>query len=165
MGIVLDRTSAGQYCQRLRDEGKRLVLTNGLFDLLHVGHVTYLEQARKLGDTLLVGLNSDQSARALKGDGHPIIVEKDRARVLAAMRAVDAVVVFDDLTADHLLQLVRPDIYVKGGDYADKPWPERRTAESLGCQVKLIPFTKGYSTSDLVQRVIDRFGSHDSSHR
>jgi rfaE bifunctional protein nucleotidyltransferase chain/domain len=141
--------------QRLRGEGKRLVFTNGCFDLLHVGHVRYLEAARGLGDALAVGINGDDSVRALKGAGRPLNNEGDRAAVVAALRPVDYVVVFAETRATRLLEQICPSIYVKGGDYTpDALNPEERHAlECCGSEVRLVPFEQGYSTSDLIARM------------
>lgn len=137
----------------LRQAGGRLVFTNGHFDLLHVGHLDYLEKARALGDALFVGLNGDRSTERLKGAGRPLIPAVERARLLLALRPVDAVIRFDDDTADALIAALQPDIYVKGGDYADKPLPERPTVEAYGGQVALIDYLPGHSTSALIARI------------
>lgn len=136
----------------VRASGKKLVVTNGCFDVLHVGHVTYLEAARALGDLLLVGLNGDASVRALKGQGRPLNPEGDRAAVLAALQAVDAVCIFPELDALHFLALAAPDIYVKGGDYTIDTinQAERRFVEGLGGQVIVLAGVPGKSTSALV---------------
>ena len=130
------------------------MFTNGCFDLLHPGHVAYLETARSLGDALVVGLNSDASVRGLgKGADRPIVAEGDRAAVLGALRAVDAVVVFDERTPVRLMREVKPDVYVKGGDYRVEDLPEAAVAEEIGAEVRIIPFESGYSTSSLVERI------------
>jgi D-beta-D-heptose 7-phosphate kinase/D-beta-D-heptose 1-phosphate adenosyltransferase len=136
----------------LRQAGKRLVLTNGHFDLLHVGHLDYLEKARVLGDALYVGINSDASAGRLK-PGRPIVPAVERARLLAALQPVSAVIVFDEETANQLIQVLQPEIYVKGGDYANKTLPERPTVEAYGGQVKLIDYLPGHSTTALIARI------------
>ena len=141
---------------RLRTAGKKLVVTNGCFDLLHVGHVTYLEMARSQGDALLVGLNSDSSVQKLKGAGRPLNPENDRAAVLAALQAVDGVCIFPDLRATGFLALAQPDIYVKGGDYALQTidQDERRAVESADGRIVFIPFVPGKSTSSLIERIL-----------
>ena len=141
---------------RLRTAGKKLVVTNGCFDLLHVGHVTYLEMARSQGDALLVGLNSDSSVQKLKGAGRPLNPENDRAAVLAALQAVDGVCIFPDLRATAFLALAQPDIYVKGGDYALQTidQDERRAVESADGRIVFIPFVPGKSTSSLIERIL-----------
>lgn len=136
-----------------------LVFTNGVFDLLHVGHLDYLEKARALGAQLWVGLNSDESARRLKGAGRPIIPEMERARLLLALRPVDNVIIFNDDTAIRLIQALKPEIYVKGGDYAPmpdqpvKPLPEREAVEAYGGRVVLIDYLPGRSTSALITAI------------
>ena len=138
----------------LRENGGRIVFTNGCFDLLHPGHVAYLEVARSLGDALVVGLNSDESVRGLgKGRDRPLVSEADRAAVLEALRAVDAVVIFDERTPVRLMREVRPVVYVKGGDYRVEDLPEAGVADEIGAEVKIIPFKPGYSTSALVRRI------------
>ena len=138
----------------LRESGGRIVFTNGCFDLLHPGHVAYLEAARSLGDALVVGLNSDESVRGLgKGSDRPIVPEADRAAVLGALRAVDAVVIFDERTPVRLMREVRPAVYVKGGDYRIEDLPEAGVADEIGAEVRIIPFEPGYSTSALLERI------------
>ncbi len=157
MGKVMSLEVAVKYRQQLRLAGQSIVFTNGLFDLLHVGHLDYLERARALGDALFIGVNSDSSSRALKGKRHPIMPQDERCRLIASLEVVDVVVLFDALTATELIRSLVPDVYAKGGDYARKAWPERVAAEELGCQVELIPFLEGYSTSALIQSVLTRF--------
>ncbi|MBU6428967.1 MAG: D-glycero-beta-D-manno-heptose 1-phosphate adenylyltransferase [Cyanobacteria bacterium REEB65] len=147
---MLDRIQASEYAERWHAEGQRIVLTNGCFDLLHIGHVRYLEAARKLGDRLVVGVNSDSSVRQLKGEGRPIVPEKERAEVVAALRCVDAVVVFSEPTASDLVRAVKPDIYAKGGDYQPDSLPETPTVAAVGGQVAILPFVAGRSTTALL---------------
>ena len=144
-----------EWRQRLRHSGKRLVVTNGCFDLLHAGHVSYLQAARNSGDALLVGLNGDASVRALKGADRPINVEHDRARVLAALEAVDGVCIFPERTATRFLSLAQPDVYVKGGDYtvARLNPEERHTVEAAGGRIVIIPFLPGKSTTSLLEKI------------
>jgi rfaE bifunctional protein nucleotidyltransferase chain/domain len=132
-----------------------LVVTNGCFDLLHAGHISFLEAARSLGDLLLVGLNSDTSVRALKGNARPVIPEEDRARILAALASVDAVCIFPDTRATRFLQLARPDIYVKGGDYTLETLDpaERRTVERAGGRIEILALVPGKSTSGLLAQI------------
>ncbi len=137
---------------RLRD-GKAIVFTNGCFDLLHPGHVHGLLQARKLGDFLIVGINSDTSARRLKGAGRPILEQDERALMLSALECVDAVVIFEEDTPVPLIEALRPDIHVKGGDYADRDMPERAVVESYGGQVRFIELKPGWSTTGLIERL------------
>ena len=141
----------------LREVGKRLVVTNGCFDLLHAGHVIYLEQAAALGDLLLVGCNGDESVRQLKGEGRPLNPEADRALVLSALESVGSVVVFPERRAEDFLRLAKPDVYVKGGDYTPETLDagERVAVESGGGEVVIIPFVPGKSTTDIIQRMND----------
>jgi len=124
-----------------------LVFTNGCFDLLHPGHVSYLRAARALGDALIIGLNSDISINKLKGPSRPVVPEFDRATVLEALESVDAVVVFDEDTPIRLLREVKPAVYVKGGDYRVEDLPEAEVAAEIGAEVKILPFETGYSTT------------------
>ena len=142
-----------QLREHLRATGKKLVFTNGHFDLLHIGHLDYLEKARALGDALILGVNGDHSTEQLKGTGRPIVPALERARLLAALRPVDAVVIFDDPTAEDLIRKLQPEIYVKGGDYAHKHLPERATVEAYGGRVVLIDYMPGHSTSELIRKI------------
>ncbi len=137
----------------LRSQKRSLVLTNGIFDLLHVGHLDALEQARGLGEALFVGVNGDDSARKLRGEGRPFVPAVERARLVAALSCVDAVMLFDELTADNLLRALRPEHYAKGGDYSGKVLPERETAEAVGATITLIPFLPDHSTTALLARI------------
>jgi len=141
--------------ERLRAGGKRLVVTNGCFDILHVGHITYLDAARQQGDALLVGLNSDASVRGIKGAGRPVNSEQDRATVLAALEAVDAVCVFSEPDAQRLLTAAQPDIYAKGGDYTIDTinQAERRLVEGLGGRVVVLGGVSGYSTTAVLRKL------------
>ena len=151
---ILTLSELTAIVQDLRAEGKRLILTNGTFDILHVGHVRYLEAARALGDILVVGVNSDTSARGNKGPGRPVVPGNERAEIIAALRCVDYVTIFDEPTAIHLVQTLRPDIYVKGGDYdGSKPLPEAEAAHAYGGKVQIIPFVPGHSASDLIAQI------------
>ena len=140
---------------QVRAAGKRLVVTNGCFDILHAGHVTYLAAARSLGDVLLVGLNSDASVRQLKGAGRPVNPEQDRATVLAALAAVDGVCLFEEVDALRLLAEVKPDIYAKGGDYTIDTinQPERRLVEAAGGRVVILPGVPGRSTTGVLEKI------------
>ena len=152
MGEVIDLDMAVQRRRDLRRAGETLVFTNGHFDLLHVGHLEYLEKASALGDALFVGVNGDASTTRLKGPGRPLVPAAQRARLLAALRPVSATIIFDEDTAEGLLRALQPDIYVKGGDYADKPLPERETVEAYGGRVELIAYLAGQSTTRLINR-------------
>ena len=141
--------------KEMRDENRRLVLTNGCFDLLHVGHVRYLQAARALGDALAVAINGDESVRALKGNGRPLTREADRAEVVAALECVNYVVIFMEVRATDLLDQVRPAIYVKGGDYTQDTLDggERDALGRSGSEIRIVPFEKGHSTSSLIEKV------------
>ena len=139
----------------LRTAGKKVVATNGCFDLLHVGHVRYLKAARALGDALIVGINGDESVRELKGPGRPVNNQSDRAEIIAALGCVDLVAIFPELRATRFLELAAPDIYVKGGDYnADTLNSEERDVlRKIAAKIDIVPLERGYSTSDLLGRL------------
>lgn len=138
---------------RLRTAGKQLVFTNGVFDLLHVGHVRYLAHARELGDALVVAINSDRSVRELKGPDRPVFDENERAEILAALRHVDYVVVFDDISPRVLISRLLPDVLVKGGDYQIDEIHGREEVEAAGGKVIPLPFVPGASTTSLLERM------------
>jgi D-glycero-beta-D-manno-heptose 1-phosphate adenylyltransferase len=144
-----------EWRAKVRASGKRLVVTNGCFDVLHLGHVTYLETARNLGDLLLIGLSGDGSVQQLKGPNRPINNEQDRAAVLAALESVSGVCIFTEKTASRFLSLAQPDIYVKGGDYTLETLnkEERRIVEEAGGKIFLLPFVPGKSTTALLERI------------
>lgn len=148
---------AAAHAARLRSEGKRIVLANGCFDLLHVGHIRYLHAARQLGDVLFVGVNSDAAVRRLKGPGRPLMSADERVELLSAMRDVDYVVVFDEDTADALVAALRPHVHAKGTDYTEATVPERATVERVGGRVAIAGDAKGHATRDLIARVLERF--------
>ncbi len=156
MGKIL--TLAELYIERemLRGSGRMVVFTNGCFDLLHPGHVRYLQQAKALGDALIVGLNSDRSVRELKGPNRPILNEAERAEVISALGCVDYVTVFDDPTPREIIATLLPDILVKGGDWGVDQIIGRREVESAGGRVLSLPFVEGSSTTDVIQRIIER---------
>jgi len=133
--------------------GKRVVFTNGCFDLLHPGHIGSLEQARALGDALIVGLNSDASVRQLKGPGRPVLPERERAEILAALECVDAVVIFDDLTPREVIARLLPDVLVKGGDWPGDQIVGREEVEAAGGRVVSIPVVPGYSTTEILRKI------------
>jgi rfaE bifunctional protein nucleotidyltransferase chain/domain len=140
---------------RLRAAGARLVFTNGCFDLLHVGHVRYLREARALGDALIVAINSDRAVRELKGAGRPVMSESERAEVLAALEAVSFVTIFDALSPRALIARLLPDVLVKGGDYALAEIHGREEVEAAGGRVVALPFVEGASTTDIIERIKD----------
>lgn len=161
-GDILDLEAAASLARTLQADGRCIVFTNGCFDLLHVGHVDLLARARMLGDYLFVGLNGDESVRLLKGPGRPVVAEQDRAAVLASMRAVDVVVVFPELTAERLVHAIRPDIYVKGGDWdmGQKIAPEAAVVASHGGRVVYLPYQAGRSTTQLLAQIRDEPSQH-----
>jgi rfaE bifunctional protein nucleotidyltransferase chain/domain len=148
-----DRLAA--IADSLRAQGRKLVLTNGCFDLLHVGHVRYLQAARTLGDALAVAINGNDSVRVLKGAGRPLNTESDRAEIVAALDCVDYAVLFPEERVTRLIEEVRPSIYVKGGDYTPASLhPEERAAlEKIGAEIRILPFEPGHSTSGLIERM------------
>ncbi len=135
------------------DTGRTVVFTNGHFDLLHIGHIQYLQAARKLGDALIVGINGDESTRRLKGAGRPFTPANERAALIDALKPVTAAVVFEEDTANAVIEMLRPDVYVKGGDYHDKPLPERELVENLGGRIVLIDLVPERSTTALIARI------------
>lgn len=152
---IISLEQLSHRAKQLRAAGKKIVATNGCFDLLHVGHVRYLESARALSDSLIVGINGDESVRSLKGANRPVNNEADRAEVVAALACVDLVVIFPELRAMRFLELASPDIYVKGGDYRNETLnpEERAVLEKMGAKIEILALEKGYSTSDLLARV------------
>ncbi|HTL16338.1 MAG TPA: adenylyltransferase/cytidyltransferase family protein [Patescibacteria group bacterium] len=152
---IIPLEKLAEWRKALRISGKKLVVTNGCFDLLHLGHVTYLEAGRNLGDLLLVGLNGDKSVRQLKGEGRPLNCEADRAGVLAALESVDAVCIFNEPTASQFLSIAQPDIYLKGGDYTLETinQEERRLVEKAGGHVEIMPVVAGRSTTGLLKKI------------
>ena len=141
------------FCETLRRGGKKIVFTNGCFDILHAGHVRYLAAARALGDCLVLGLNTDASVRRIKGPTRPINSEEDRAEVADALKAVDYVVLFDEPTAEQVIGKVRPDIYVKGGDYTLETLPEAKIVQSYGGRVEFIALVAGRSTTNVIEKI------------
>jgi D-glycero-beta-D-manno-heptose 1-phosphate adenylyltransferase len=150
---------AGALAAHLRAAGRRVVLANGCFDLLHVGHVRYLAAARALGDVLFVGLNSDAAVARLKGPGRPLMPADERVELLAALRAVDHVVVFDEDTADRLVALVRPAIHAKGTDYTEATVPEAASVQAAGGRVAIVGDAKDHATRDLIARIREQSGA------
>lgn len=152
---IVDLQELSERSKQLRAAGKKLVATNGCFDMLHVGHVRYLRAARALGDFLAVGLNGDRSVRELKGKGRPITAERDRAEILASLQCVDFVTIFPEMQATQFIAASNPAIYVKGGDYSPETLNEQESAllKELGAEIRLIPFEAGYSTSRLLEQI------------
>lgn len=148
---ILDRNRLIARVAIARKNGARIVLANGCFDILHVGHVRYLEGARALGDLLVVGVNGDEQVRALKGEGRPLVPERERAELVAALRAVDFVTVFHEPTVEALLRAIRPDIHAKGTDYTEETVPEREVVRSFGGRVAIVGDPKHHSTSAMLK--------------
>lgn len=151
--MLLDRNLTAATCQEIRRNGKKIVFTNGCFDILHVGHVRYLTAAKSFGDILIVGLNTDSSVKLLKGETRPINNEKDRAEILLGLKAVDYVVLFGERTAENLVAEIRPEVYVKGGDYTLDKIPEAKIVQAYGGRVELVKFVDGHSTTNLIQKM------------
>jgi rfaE bifunctional protein nucleotidyltransferase chain/domain len=159
MAPVLGIEEATRWADAQRQKGRRIVLANGVFDLLHVGHVRYLEAARALGDVLVVALNSDASVRRLKGQGRPLMSAAERAELIGALRHVDAVVVFEEDTVDGLVGALRPDVQAKGTDYTEASVPERAAVLATGGRVAIAGDPKDHSTRDLIRAIVERFGA------
>ena len=151
--MLIAREDIEKFCEVLRKGGKRVVFTNGCFDILHAGHVRYLEKARALGDCLVLGLNSDASVRRLKGPSRPVNREEDRAEVVGALKSVDYMTVFDEPTASELIALVKPAVYAKGGDYTLDTLPEAKIVQSYGGKVAFIDLVEGRSTTNIIEKI------------
>jgi rfaE bifunctional protein nucleotidyltransferase chain/domain len=150
---ILRRKELLQRLSAHRDRGERIVLANGCFDIFHVGHARYLEGAKREGDVLVVGVNADVSARRLKGTGRPILLEAERAELVAALRVVDYVVIFPEPNVEKLLAELRPDVHAKGTDYTEDTVPERETAARLGVRVAIVGDKKVHSTRALLEKI------------
>jgi D-glycero-beta-D-manno-heptose 1-phosphate adenylyltransferase len=148
-----------EIASRIRSTGHKIVLVNGCFDLLHAGHIRYLQHARELGDALILGINSDACVRKLKGDGRPLQSEADRAEILASIDCVDYVIVFNEPTVDAILMELKPDIHAKGTDYTTDNVPERATVLAYGGQTAIAGDAKNHSTCDLIKTILTKFNS------
>jgi rfaE bifunctional protein nucleotidyltransferase chain/domain len=153
---IISRSDVVALGERLRREGKRISFANGCFELLHVGHVRFLQGAREQGDVLVVGVNSDRAVRALKGPGRPLLPEAARAELLAALACVDYVAVFDDETAEGILRDLRPHVQCKGTDYTEESVPERQVMRELGGEVRIVGDAKSHSTRDILAEIARR---------
>ena len=158
MGEVVSLQEAVAIREKLRAGGKTTVLTNGHFDILHVGHVDCLQRAKALGDVLIMGLNSDASTRLLKGEKRPIVPQEERAQLLAALQCVDYVIIFEERTAERLLAALRPEVYVKGGDWAIEDLPEAKVLAEFGIRAEILPHMPGRSTTDIIETILTRYG-------
>ncbi len=152
--MLIDRKSAAQFCEGLRRQGKKIVFTNGCFDIIHAGHVRYLTTAKNFGDVLIIGLNTDESVRKLKGASRPINTQADRAEVLLGLKAVDHVIYFGEQTAENLITEVKPDVYVKGGDYTLETLPEAAIVQKYGGRVELVNLVAGRSTTNVINKIL-----------
>lgn len=150
---ILDREGLIERIAMARTNGARIVLANGCFDVLHVGHVRYLEAAKALGNLLIVGINSDQQARRLKGEGRPVLSQDQRAEIVAALEAVDFVTIFEEPTVEQLLLALKPDIHAKGTDYTEDSVPERDVVRSFGGRVAIVGDPKNHSSSEMIDKV------------
>src|SRR5579872_3734692 len=154
---LVEVEEAVRWRERRRSSGARVVFTNGCFDIIHAGHVRYLAWAREQGDALIVGLNSDDSVRRIKGENRPIVPFEERARVLCALRSVDAVVGFGELTPEVILDRLRPDVHVKSAQYREDELPERDVVLQHGGEIRLAPHVAGTSTTDTIARILQRY--------
>lgn len=152
--MIIDRKDAVTFCAELKHSGRQIVFTNGCFDILHAGHVRYLTTAKSFGDVLIVGLNTDESVRRLKGANRPINNQDDRAEVLLGLKAVDHVIFFGEQTAEALIAEVKPDVYVKGGDYTLDTLPEAKIVAQCGGRVELVNLVAGRSTTNIVEKIL-----------
>jgi D-glycero-beta-D-manno-heptose 1-phosphate adenylyltransferase len=159
MAPLVGIEEAARQAAEWRGRGRRVVLANGCFDLLHVGHVRYLSAARGLGDALVVGLNSDASVRRLKGPGRPVMAADERAELIGALASVDLVVVFDEDSAEALIARLRPDVHAKGTDYTEESVPERAAVLAAGGRVAIAGDPKSHATRDLIAAIVARFGA------
>jgi D-glycero-beta-D-manno-heptose 1-phosphate adenylyltransferase len=153
MEKLLDIAALAELVEELKNTKRKITFTNGCFDIIHAGHVRYLQAARQLGDVLIVGLNSDNSVSLLKGPTRPINNQEDRAEVLAALSSVDYVIIFGEQTAEKLIRVIKPDIYVKGGDYVVANLPEAELIDKLGGEIVLIPEVQGRSSSNIINKI------------
>jgi rfaE bifunctional protein nucleotidyltransferase chain/domain len=163
MSKITPRNELKAEVDRLKREGKKVVFTNGCFDILHAGHTRYLREARKLGDALILALNSDSSVRSIKGPMRPIVPEAERAEVVSALDSVDYVTVFDELTPLELIEFLRPDIIVKGGDWAEKDIVGAETVRKWGGRVAIMPEIEGASTTNIIDKVLQVYRSGDEA--
>lgn len=155
---IKEREEIQRIVMTLKAKGKRIVFTNGCFDLIHVGHVRYLEKAKSLGDILIVGVNSDHSVKTLKGPKRPIIPEEERVEILSGLWCVDYITLFDEPTPLELIAQLQPHVLVKGGDWTKETTVGKEIVEASGGEVIILPFVEGHSTSDLINTILSRYG-------
>lgn len=151
--MLIDREFGKQLVEMLKTQNKKVVFTNGCFDILHVGHLRYLNDAKRQGDILIVGVNSDSSVKKLKGESRPINNQYDRAEMLGGLKAVDFTVIFEEDTPEELIACLKPSIHVKGGDYTKDDLPETKIVESYGGEVRILSFVEGKSTTNIVKKI------------
>ncbi|NME35610.1 MULTISPECIES: D-glycero-beta-D-manno-heptose 1-phosphate adenylyltransferase [Fusobacterium] len=151
--MLIDREFGKQLVEMLKTQNKKVVFTNGCFDILHVGHLRYLNEAKRQGDILIVGVNSDSSVKKLKGESRPINNQYDRAEMLGGLKAVDFTVIFEEDTPEELIACLKPSIHVKGGDYTKDDLPETKIVESYGGEVRILSFVEGKSTTNIVKKI------------
>ncbi|HNY49643.1 MAG TPA: D-glycero-beta-D-manno-heptose 1-phosphate adenylyltransferase [Smithella sp.] len=163
MDKILDRETLRTKLNELRNQGKKIAFTNGCFDILHVGHVRYLREARKTGDVLVLALNSDSSVRALKGEKRPLVSEQERAEVLAALEFIDYVTIFPELTPLELINFLKPDVLIKGGDWPEEKVVGREEIKQWGGRVAIIPEVEGKSTTNVIEKIIKAYCSDKES--
>ena len=163
MSKITPRNELKATVDRLKREGKRVVFTNGCFDILHAGHTRYLREARKLGDALILALNSDSSVRSIKGPMRPIVPEAERAEVVASLDSVDYVTIFDELTPLELIEFLQPDVIVKGGDWAEKDIVGAKAVRKWGGRVAIMPEIEGASTTNIIDKVLQVYRSGDGA--
>ncbi len=156
--MIVKNEDIAKFCEILHHSGKTIALTNGTFDIVHAGHVRYLNEAKKLADYLVLGLNSDTSVKRYKSDKRPIVPQAERAEVVDSLKAVDFVVIFNETTADDLISKVQPDIYVKGGDYTEATLPETATVKKYGGKIAFIKVVEGCSTTNIIEKVLKVYG-------
>lgn len=151
--MLIDKEFGKQLVEILKSQNKKVVFTNGCFDILHVGHLRYLNEAKKQGDVLIIGVNSDASVKRLKGETRPINNQFDRAEMLSGLKAVDYTVIFEEDTPEELIATLKPSIHVKGGDYKKEDLPETKIVESYGGEVRILSFVEGKSTTNIVKKI------------
>ena len=152
--MLIDRNDVVNFCDDLRRQNKKVVFTNGCFDIIHAGHVRYLTTAKNFGDVLIVGLNTDESVKRLKGNSRPINNQFDRAEVLLGLKAVDHVIFFGEQTAENLIAEIKPNVYVKGGDYTLETLPEAKIVQRCGGRVELVNLVAGHSTTNIIGKIL-----------
>ncbi len=158
MNKICTRESLKEKIDQLKKEGKKIVFTNGCFDILHTGHTRYLREAKKAGDILILALNSDESVRSLKGEKRPLMSENERADVVASLESVDFVTIFHELTPLELIEFIKPDVLVKGGDWTEENIVGRESVKKWGGKVVIIPEIKGSSTTNVIEKVLNVYG-------